>query len=100
MADDPMGDFAKYYQGGGAVGIGVVSGLCLGHGAAAYDPGKGLWSSRKPGCWLVAGQKIVIADTIDSVMAGFERMNHWMHVCGTQKCCVDSYQLPGAVAPV
>jgi hypothetical protein len=89
---------AKYFSGGLHVGVGVVSGVCYEHGAAAYDPTVGLKAEQLGGCWLVSGKKILIGDTQYSVMGGFEMTNFNFHVCGTQKCCVDSYQLPGAVA--
>lgn len=87
----------KYYTGFGAVAQGMVSPGCLeslaAGGAVAYDPLAG-------GCWGVTGLRIIIGDTIESIQAGFEKVNFNFHVSGTQIPVANQYQLPGPVSMV
>lgn len=85
----------KYYTGSGSTGNAGVSPGCLeskaSAGAVAFDP-------VDNGCWGVTGQRIVISDKFESIMAGFEKVNFNFHVSGTQPAVPNQFSLPGPVS--
>jgi len=62
--------------------------------AAAQKIGRAVaYDSITPGCWAVTGSKIIIADTMDSVQAGFERFNFNIASESTQPAVPNNFVL-------
>ena len=64
----------KYYDASGDSVYGIIGSRgCAGAGEGAY-----VNDTLGSGCWAMHGVAIIIGDTIESYMAGFEKIN-WMY---------------------
>jgi len=97
---------AKYIGTSEPTGVGGISMPCsiamseACQGATAHDPPsyapppKGIVPTGSH-CWCIAGMTVIIDDTWESIMSGFEITNFNFHIPGTIRAEPNQFNLPG-----